>query len=97
MDQSQKGGVETETAGGITFGTVLFVPDNWAAQRRELNADLMAPTCFEGEFDERAVTVLFEESVVGDGVPGEGGGRANENFKGVGFVQIGFQGSGFLG
>ena len=75
--------METEAACGITFCSVLFVSDDWAAQRRELNADLMAPTCFEGEFDERAVTVVFEESVVGDGVPGEGGGRANENFKGV--------------
>jgi hypothetical protein len=52
MDQAQEGGVETEAACGITFCTVLFVSDDWATQRRELNADLMAPTCFECEFHE---------------------------------------------
>ena len=83
MDQAQEGGVETEATGGVTFCTVLFVSDDWAAQQRELNADLMAPTGFEGEFDEGTVTVVFEDAVVGDGVAGEGGGRANKNFKGV--------------
>jgi hypothetical protein len=75
--------VETEAACRITFCTVLFVSDDWAAQRRELDADLMAPTCFECEFHERAVTIVFENAVVGYGMAGEGGGRANKNFKGV--------------
>ena len=83
MDQPKEGGVETEAACGITFCTVLFVSDDWAAQRRELNADLMAPTCFEGELHEGAVTIVFEDAVVGDGVAGEGGGRTNKNLKGV--------------
>ena len=83
MDQAQEGGVETEATGGVTFGTILFVSDDWATQGGELNADLMATTSFEGEFDEGAVTVVFENAVVGDGVAGEGGGRANKNLKGV--------------
>ena len=57
----------------------------------------MASPRFEGEFHEGAVTVVFENAVVGDGVTGEGGSRANENLEGVGLVQVGFQGSGFLG
>ena len=52
MDQAQEGGVETEAPCGITFCTILFVSDDWATQRRELNADLMAPTCFECELHE---------------------------------------------
>ena len=83
MDQAQEGGVETEAASGVTFRTVLFVSDDRATQRRELNANLMAPTCFEGEFHEGAVAIVFENAVVGDCVAGEGRGRTNKNLKGV--------------
>ena len=90
MGEAQKAGVEAEAFCGIGFRSVFFITNNWATDGRELNADLMAPTCFECEFNEGAVAVFFEEPVVGDGVTGKSGGRANKNLKGIGLVEIGF-------
>lgn len=88
--------MEAEAFCGITFGTIFFISDNGTTRGRELDAELVAPTCFEGEFDKGAVTVLAEDTVVGDGVAGEGGGRTNKNFEGVGLVEIGFEGARLL-
>ena len=42
------------------------------------------------------MAVFLEKPVVGDGVTGKSGGRANKNLKGIGFVEIGFEGAGFF-
>ena len=96
MGEAQKAGVEAEAFCGIGFRSIFFITNNRATDGRELNAELMAASSFEGEFDERAVAVFLEKPVVGDGVTGKSGGRANKNLKGIGFVEIGFEGAGFF-
>ena len=96
MGEAEKTGVEAETTCGITFGTIFFISDNGTTYGGELDAELVAPTCFEGEFDKGAMTVLAEDAVVGDGVAGESGSWANRNLKGVGLVEIGFEGARWL-
>ena len=88
--------MEAETTCGITFGTIFFISDNGTTYGGELDAELVAPTSFEGEFDKGAMTVLAEDTVVGDGVAGEGRSWANRNLKGVGLVEIGFEGARWL-
>ena len=88
--------MEAETTCGITFGTIFFISDNGTTYGGELDAELVAPTCFESEFDKGAMTVLAEDAVVGDGVAGERGSWANRNLKGVGLVEIGFEGARWL-
>ena len=88
--------MEAETTCGITFGTIFFISDNGTTYGGELDAELVAPTSFEGEFDKGAMTVLAEHTVVGDGVAGEGRSWANRNLKGVGLVEIGFEGARWL-
>ena len=96
MGEAEKAGVEAETTCGITFGTIFFISDNGTTYGGELDAELMAASSFEGEFDKGAVTVLAEHTVVGDGVAGEGGCGANRNLEGVGLVEIGFEGARWL-
>ncbi len=71
MGEAQEAGVEAEAFCGIGFRSIFFITNNRATDGRELNAELMAASSFEGEFDERAVAVFFEKPVVGDGVAGE--------------------------
>ena len=96
MEEAQEAGVEAEAFCGIGFRSIFFITNNRATDGRELNAELMAASSFEGEFDEGAVAVFFEEPVVGDGVTGKSGGRANKNLKGIGLVEIGFEGASLL-
>ena len=96
MGEAQEAGVEAEAFCGIGFRSIFFITDNRATDGRELTAELMAASSFEREFDKGAVAVFFEKPVVGDGVAGEGGGRADKNLKGIGLVEIGFEGTGFL-
>ena len=96
MGETQEAGVEAEAFCGIGFRSIFFITDNRATDGRELNAKLMAASSFEGEFDEGAVAVVLEKPVVGDGVTGESGGRANKNLEGIGLVEIGFESTSFL-
>lgn len=96
MGEAQEAGVQAEAFCGITFGTIFFISDNGTTYGGELDAELMAASSFEGEFDKGAMTVLAEDAVVGDGVAGEGGSGANRNLEGVGLVEIGFEGARWL-
>jgi len=96
MGEAQETGVKAEAFCGIGFRSIFFVTNNRATDGRELNAELMAASSFEGEFNEGAVAVFLEKPVVGDGVTGESGGRANKNLKGIGLVEIGFECTSFL-
>ena len=96
MGEAQKAGVEAEAFCGIGFCSIFFIADNRTTDGRELNAELMAATSFESEFDERAVAVFLEKPVVGDGVAGERGGGADKDLKGIGLVEIGLEGTSFL-
>jgi len=71
MGEAQEAGVEAEALCGIGFRSIFFITDNRATDGRELNAELMAASSFESEFDKRAVAVFFDKPVVGDGVAGE--------------------------
>ncbi len=93
MGEAQEAGVEAEALRGIGFRSIFFITDNRATDGRELNAELMAASSFEGEFDERTVAVFLEKPVVGDGVAGESGGRPDKNLKRIGFVEIGLEGT----
>ena len=52
MGEAQETGVEAEAFCGIGFRSIFFITDNRATDGRELNAELMAASSFEGEFDE---------------------------------------------
>ena len=92
MNETKEAGVKTEPFRRVTLSPIFFIAHNRAAERGELDAELVAPSSFQGEFDERSVPVLFQGSHVGDGMTGEGGGGTNKNFKGIGFVEVGFDG-----
>jgi hypothetical protein len=41
--------VQAETLGGIRFGAVFFVPDDWASGLGELNANLVSAAGHQGQ------------------------------------------------
>ena len=97
MWEAQETGVQAEAFGGIGFGFVFFVADDGVAEVCELNADLMAASGFEREFDERARGFAGEDAVVRDGVAREFRRWRTEYFEWIRFVEIGFHGPAVLG